>query len=344
MKLAWSTRNRIILLFLLAAHLPVLFPGFFAPNGYAAQNRDFPFAPPTHLHFVDGTGHFHARPFVYGLKDNGDGANYEEDRTALFPVHFFVRTASGSSDDPAERQIHLFAVEQPGSLYLFGTDGFGRDVLSRLLFGGRISLLAGLCAAGLALSLGILLGVVAGFYGNWVDTIVMRGVDVFLALPWLYLLFAVRAVLPLRIRTTETFFLFVAIIGIVGWARPARLIRGLVLSAKERNFVLAARAFGASDSHILVRHILPQLSGTLSTLIALLIPHFLLAEVTLSFLGLGVGEPLPSLGNLLAELQKYSVLTSYWWMYFPAIALVFLFLVYQWIAKMLQDRNAEVSL
>ena len=344
MKFDWSSRNRVILLFLLAAHLPVIFPSFFAPNDYAAQNRDFPFAPPTHLHFVDDAGHFHLRPFVYGFKDTADGTSYEEDRTSLFPVRFFVRNTSDRSNDSAEHKIHLFGVEQPGSLYLFGTDGFGRDVLSRLLFGGRISLTAGLCAAGLALSLGILLGVLAGFYGNWADTIVMRGVDVFLALPWLYLLFAVRAVLPLHIRTMETFFLFVAIIGIVGWARPARLIRGLVLSAKERNFVLAARAFGASDSHILVRHILPQLSGTLLTLTALLIPQFLLAEVTLSFLGLGVGEPLPSLGNLLAELQKYSVLTSYWWMYFPALALVFLFLMYQWVAKMLQDKNTEVSL
>lgn len=344
MKFEWSSRNRIIFLFLLAAHLPVIFPSFFAPNGYDTQNRDLPFAPPTRLHFVDDAGHFHLRPFVYAFKESGDGANYEEDRTSLFPLQFFVRNTSDTSNNSAEHKIHLFGVAQPGSFYLFGTDGFGRDVLSRLLFGGRISLVAGLSAAGLALSLGILLGVLAGFYGSWADTIVMRGVDVFLALPWLYLLFAVRAVLPLHIRTTETFFLFVAIIGIVGWARPARLIRGLVLSAKERNFVLAARAFGASDSHILVRHILPQLSGTLLTLAALLIPQFLLAEVTLSFLGLGVGEPLPSLGNLLAELQKYSVLTSYWWMYFPAVALVFLFLMYQWIAKMLQDKNAEVSL
>ena len=347
MRIAWNAKNRVLALVLLAVHLPVVFPGFFSPNGYATQNRNLPFAPPTKLHFVDEAGHFHFRPFVYEAMEAESapqGTSYRESRGARFPVHFFIRSADEDSSNSGPPRLHFFGVEQPGLIYLMGTDGFGRDVFSRMLFGGRISLAAGVLATGLALSLAIVLGVISGFYGHWVDTIVMRGVDIFLALPWLCLLFAVRAVLPLHIRTTETFLLFVGIIGIVGWARPARLIRGLVLTAKERNFVLASRAFGASDFHILRWHILPQVTGTLLTLAALLIPQFLLAEVTLSFLGLGVGEPLPSLGNLLAELQKYSVLTSYWWMYFPALALVVLFLAYQWTAKTLQDEITEVTL
>jgi peptide/nickel transport system permease protein len=347
MRIEWNAKNRVLVLLLLAVHLPVLFPGFFSPYDYATQDRNLPFAPPTRLHFVDDAGHFHCRPFVYGWKEaaGGDeGANYQESRAVRFPIHFFVRNAAEYSSNSESPRLHFFGAEQPGLIHLLGTDGFGRDVFSRMLFGGRISLAAGVFATCLALSLAISLGVISGFYGRWVDTIVMRGVDIFLALPWLCLLFAVRAVLPLHIRTTESFLLFVSIIGIVGWARPARLIRGLVLTAKERNFVLAARAFGASDFHILRRHILPQVSGTLLTLAALLIPQFLLAEVTLSFLGLGVGEPLPSLGNLLAELQKYSVLTSYWWMYCPAVALVALFMAYQWTAKAFQDEITEVTL
>jgi len=346
MRIKWNAKNRALVFVLLAVHLPVVFPGFFSPNDYATQNRNLPFAPPTKLHLVDEAGHFHFRPFVYELNETGSGergTTYQESRIARFPVHFFVHSAAEDSSNSGTPRLHFFGVEQPGLVYLMGTDGFGRDVFSRMLFGGRISLAAGVLATCLALSLAIVLGVISGFYGHWVDTIVMRGVDIFLALPWLCLLFAVRAVLPLHIRTTETFLLFVGIIGIVGWARPARLIRGLVLTAKERNFVLASRAFGASDFHILRRHILPQVTGTLLTLAALLIPQFLLAEVTLSFLGLGVGEPLPSLGNLLAELQKYSVLTSYWWMYCPAMALVLLFLAYQWTAKALQDEITEVT-
>jgi peptide/nickel transport system permease protein len=132
--------------------------------------------------------------------------------------------------------------------------------------------------------------------------------------------------------------------GLVGWARPARIVRGLVLSLRERTFVLAARAMGASDLHILRRHVVPQTVNTMLTMAALLVPQFILAEVTLSFLGLGVGEPIPSWGNLLAELQKYSVLTSYWWMYLPAIALVALFLAYHSASAALQERTAMVNL
>jgi len=152
--------------------------------------------------------------------------------------------------------------------------------------------------------------------------------EVFLALPWLYLLFAVRAFLPLHVAPNQVFMLLIAVIGMIGWARPARLIRGVVLCAKEREYVLAARGFGASDMYILRRHILPQISGVALTQAAVFIPRYVLAEVALSFLGLGVTEPAPSWGNLLAALQQYQVLESYWWMLFPALTLIPVFLGY----------------
>ena len=140
--------------------------------------------------------------------------------------------------------------------------------------------------------------------------------------PWLYLLFAVRAALPLHISEWQVFLLLVAVIGLIGWARPARLIGGVVLSAKERNFVIAARGFGASDAYLLRRHVLPQTGGVVLTQMTLLIPQYVLAEVTLTFLGLGAGEPMPSWGSLLSSLQQYYVLSSYWWMCLPALLLV----------------------
>ncbi|HXN24111.1 MAG TPA: ABC transporter permease, partial [Candidatus Dormibacteraeota bacterium] len=197
-------------------------------------------------------------------------------------------------------------------------------------------------AASLSLVLGAFIGSIAGFYGKAWDQVLMRGSELFLALPWLYLLFAVRAFLPLQITPAKAFLLVVAVIGFVGWARPARLVRGVVLSAKERNYVLAARGFGASEFYLLRRHILPQVFGLLLTQAALLVPQFVLAEVTLSFLGLGVGEPAPSWGNLLASLQQYHVLASYWWMYLPALALIPLFMGYQLLADALQERTKVV--
>ncbi len=323
---------------LAAFHVVVLFAGFFAPYDFSVQNREIPFAAPTRLHLVDARGKFHLRPFVYvALESNGAGGPQREEMRQAIPIRFFVRADAGEIPGRTS-SWHLFGVDKPARIFLFGTDSFGRDQFSRFLYGGRISIVAGWLAAGLSLALGALIGSLSGFYGKALDQILMRGGELFLALPWLYLLFAVRAFLPLQITPARAFLLVVAVIGLVGWARPARLVRGVVLSAKERNFVLAARGFGASDFYLLRRHILPQISGVLLTQAALLVPQFILAEVTLSFLGLGVGEPAPSWGNMLASLQEYHVLASYWWMYLPAAAPIPLFLGYQLLADALHER------
>ena len=168
----------------------------------------------------------------------------------------------------------------------------------------------------------------------------MRLAELFLALPWLYLLLALRAFLPLAVSPLKAFLLVIVVLATVGWARPARLVRAVVLSAKERDFVRAARGFGASNGYLLWRHIMPETSSVLLTQAAILIPQFVLAEMTLSFLGLGIPEPAPSWGNLLTSLQQYSVLVSYWWMYLPAVAIVPFFVGYQGFANAL---NLDVA-
>jgi peptide/nickel transport system permease protein len=326
-------------------HALVLFAGFFAPYDFATQNRDFAFAPPTRLHFVDTQGKFHMFAFVYGLKtDRADSGTYEVDTMQIYPLHFLVHGSPYKIAGVFSSRLHLFGVEGPGRVFLMGTDAYGRDQFSRFLYGGQISLLAGLLAAALSVAFGTLVGALAGFYGGWLDEILMRGGELFLALPWLYLLFAVRAVLPLHITGWQVFLLLVTVMGLIGWARPARLIRGVVLSAKERNFVLAARGFGASDAYLVYRHVLPQTSGVVLTQMTLLIPQYVLAEVTLSFLGLGVSEPMPSWGTLLSSLQQYYVLSSYWWMFLPALLLIPVFLLYYTAADALQERLRSVPL
>ena len=323
---------RLAILVLATFHGFVLFAGFFAPYDFAAQDREFPYSAPTRLHFVDAEGRLHVRPFVY------DG------NARLSPVLFLVSGAPYKIAGLFPARLHLFGVQGAGRIFLFGTDDYGRDQFSRFLYGGQISLLAGLIAGFLSVSLGAVIGVVAGFYGGWVDDVLMRVAEFFFASPWLYLLFAVRAALPLHVPEWQIFILLVCVLGLLGWARPARLVRGIVLSAKERNFVLAARSFGANDAYIMCRHILPQTYGLLVTQLALLIPHFVLAEVTLSFLGLGVGEPVPSWGSLLSYLQQYSVISLYWWMFIPALLLVPLFLSYYAAADAFQEHSQPVVL
>ena len=258
---------------LVSVHTAILFAAFVAPYDPAAQNRDFPFAPPTRIHFVDAQGHLHLRPFIYAWAVRPDAFNeYDEVRDKSYPVRFFIRGPEYKLAGLLRSRVHLFGTEGPAQIFLAGTDGYGRDQFSRILYGGQISLAAGLLATGISLSLGMLIGCVSGFYGRWIDESAMRLVELFLVLPWLYFLLAVRSFLPLHISPTQTFFLLVAVIGTIGWARPARLVRGIVLSAKSRNYVIASRGFGASDYYILRRHVLPHTYGILLTQAALLGP------------------------------------------------------------------------
>ena len=299
-------------LVLLLIHVLVLGAGFVAPYDPAAQNRDLAYVPPMRVHFS------HGKPVVYRMR--AEGETYREDPQRVYPIRFFV---SG----------HLFGVDDPGRVFLLGTDEFGRDQLSRIVYGGRISLAAGLAATALTLVLGILFGSLAGLYGGWCDATLMRLAELFLALPWLYLLLAVRAFLPLSLSPGGTFFLLAGVIGAVGWARPARLIRGIVLTAKEREYVYAARGFGASEAHLMLHHILPQARSAILTQASLLVPQYILAEVTLSFLGLGVGEPAASWGSMLTPVREIAVLTAYWWMALPALALLPVILCYYRLAR-----------
>lgn len=323
---------------LVLLHGVVACAGFFAPYDPAEQDREHPYLPPVWIHVVDEGGHFHFRPFFYGYRVGEDAfAASREDATKPVALSFFARGARYHLLGFLPCRVHLFGAES-GRVYILGSDAYGRDQFSRILYGGQISLLAGLLGTGLTLLLGSAIGVTAGYYGGWRDGLLMRLAELFVALPWLYLLFALRAFLPLSVSPLEAFALVIVVLGTVGWARPARLVRGVVLSAKERDFVRAARGFGASDAYLLRRHILPATASVLLTQAAILVPQFVLAEMTLSFLGLGVPEPVPSWGNLLANLQQYSVLVSYWWMYLPALAIVPFFLGYQGLASALQER------
>lgn len=321
-------------------HCAILFAGFLAPYGPAEQNREYTFAPPTRVHWFDASGHFHLRPFVYAIVPTAD-EGYSESTSALYPIRFFVSVPVPNSHN---RELRMFGVAAPGHIFILGSDAYGRDLFSRVLYGGRISVAAALLATFLALLVGTALGAVAGLRGGLTDSAIMRLSELGMALSWFYLLLAVRAFLPLHIAPLETFFLLAGVIGVTGWARPARLIRGLALSAKERGFVMSARGFGASEFYIFRRHILPQLKPLIFTQAVILIPQFIMAEVTLSFLGLGASEPVASWGNLLADLQQYRILVAYWWMAAPVFAVVLVSSTYFLMANIFERRVQSVAI
>ena len=220
--------------------------------------------------------------------------------------------------------------------------GYGRDQFYRLLFGGQVSLFAGLAAALLSLVVGLIVGGIAGAFGGWVDNVAMRMTEITMAVPSFYLLLTVRAFLPLQMEPAAAFGVVVVAIGFWNWARPARMVRGIVLSGRERNFVVAARGFGANKMYLLRRHLAPMTFSVLLTQMAILIPQFILAEVILSFLGLGIGEPFPSWGNMLAYAQQYHILVNYWWMLLPGVALAPVILAYHALSEAVPEKLQSI--
>jgi peptide/nickel transport system permease protein len=315
---------------LVSVHALVLSAGFFSTYLPEEQHRTLIFAAPTRIHFFDANHTFHLRPFVYRLVlQPGSFNQYREENAHPYPISFFQQGWPYKLFGIFPMRRHLLVASPPAHLFCLGTDAYGRDQFSRLLYGGRISLFAGLLASSVSVCLGLLIGGLAGFYGGWLDSLLMRLVDAFLAVPWLYLLLAVRALLPIHIGPDTVFLLLILVLGSVGWARPARLIRGVTLSTKERDYVAAAKSFGAGDFYLMRKHVLPFASQVALTQWVLYIPQYILAEVTLSFFGLGVGEPAPSWGNMLTALQQMFVLNSCWWMFAPAVALIVVSLTYQ---------------
>jgi peptide/nickel transport system permease protein len=325
-----------VLLVVIMVHAIVLAAPWVAPYDPAAQQRLLAFAPPSRLHAIDAEGRWHLWPFVCAIEPSTDlPFRYRENCSMRYAVRPFVhRTAT--TGFTTRKTLHLFGVDEPGEMFLFGTDEFGRDVFSRVLIGARISLLMAISAVCLSLTLGVLLGSLAGYLGGMVDALVSGATELVLALPWLYLLLAARAAMPLSLTPTEAFVIIMVLLGAIGWARPARLVRAVVASARTNDYVAAARTAGASTPHVLRRHLLPQLPVVLVPLALQLVPQFILSETTLSLFGLGVPEPVPSWGTLLASAQRPQVLVDTWWLLAPVGGLIGICVMYYTLARALR--------
>ena len=342
--------KRMGLLLLAVLYLLSLFGGFLAPYNHRSQAKDTPFLPPTRIRFVDALGGFHVRPFIYRprITDRLMFA-YEDDQAESYPLRFFVRGESYHWFGVIESNWHLIRVADNAlatarstaptapRLHLLGTDNLGRDVFARLLYAGQISLVIGPIGLLLAYLLGVSLGAISGYFGGWLDSGLMRAAEIVMSLPALILILAFRAAFPLSVTPRQVATMMITIFAAVGWAEVARLTRNLALAERVKDYVTSAISLGASNVRIITRHVLPNITTPLLTQFALTAPTFILAEITLSFLGVGVQEPSASWGTMLADAKDLSVLKNYWWMLVPVACVFLTALAFQLLGEKSKD-------
>jgi len=315
-----------------------LFAPFLAPYSEQTMDRERFYHPPQRLYLRDAAGHFR-RPFVYStvLEDPRNFA-FREDRALIEPLRFFVRGEPYRLFGFIPATLHLYGVDPPAHVFLFGADPSGRDVLSRLLFGAQISLTVGLVGIAISFTLGLLLGGISGYFGGWVDNLVMRGTELLLSIPGLYLIIALRSVFPVSLPSQQVYLAIVVILAFIGWAGLARVIRGMVLSIRRQEFVAAAEALGVPRLRIIARHILPNTMSFVIVAATISIPGYILGEVFLSFLGVGVQEPAASWGNMLNQARSLRVLTSFpWLLWAPGTAIFLTVMAFNFFGDGLRD-------
>jgi peptide/nickel transport system permease protein len=341
-------RNRVAVLggiLLLASYITfVLIPELVAPYDLN-HTSDFTEAPPTGIHFVDADGKFHARPFVYGMEQKLDfktrARTYVEDTTKVYPIYFIVQGDPYKLFGFIPMNLHLFGVNQQANpdavILVMGSDALGRDWFTRVLYGGRLSLMIGLIGQILTLFFGMVLGVMSGFYGGTTDQIIQRTTEFISAIPEIPLFMALAAAIPQFWPQLAVYFMLTIILSFVRWGGLARQVRGMILSLREREYVLAAKSAGASNSRLMFRHLLPGTMSHVIVIATLAIPGMILAETALSWLGLGIRPPLTSWGTLLQDAATVRAIHNTPWELWTVPFILLTILAYNMLGDGLRD-------
>ena len=341
LEMAWRRfrRNRLGVVgavVLLILYVITLFAGFFSPYAIDTQHTENAFQPPQRMHLIH-QGQLRW-PFVYPMKFERDPVTfikqYVEDTSNPQPVRLFFQGEEYRLLG-IKTNIHLFGVSE-GFFFPLGTDKLGRCLLSRMLVGSQVSLTVGIIGILISFTIGIIVGGVSGYYGGIVDTLLQRLVEVVLSFPRLPLLLAMAFVIPSNWPSSYVYLGIVAVLALVGWGGLARVVRGQVLAARQLEYVQAARALGASDWRVILRHIVPNLTSFLIVSATLALPGYILGESALSFLGVGVKEPMTSWGLLLKEATSETLAVAPW-LLFPGGMIVLAVLAFNFAGDAMRD-------
>lgn len=324
---------------LLVLYLAAIFADFLAPYSKEVRFEKFSYRPPTRVHLFD-QGTFRA-PFIYGTTRERDmetlQLEYGEDKEVRYPIRFFARGEKHELLGLIETDIHLFGVEEPGAIFLFGTDSIGRDLFSRILYGARLSLSIGLIGVALSFIIGVTMGGISGYFGGVVDTIIQRIIEFLISIPTVPLWIALSAALPRDWSIVRIYFGIVVILSLVGWGGLARVVRGKFLELRELDYVLAARVAGVSEWSIIWVHLVPNFASYLIVDLTLAIPGMILGETALSFLGLGLRSPAVSWGVLLEKAQNIASVATYWWTLIPVPFVMITVIAFNFLGDGLRD-------
>lgn len=345
-KLMWRRflRNRLAVggaIVLIFIYVVVIFADFFAPYEPVMSNEDFVTRPPQVPRFIDSEGNFSLRPFVYGTITTLDTDNFiyvhEDNLEEKYPIQFFVEGREYKFLGLIPTNRHFIGVEEPGTIYLLGTDRSGRDMVSRIIYGGRISMTIGLVGVALTIIFGSVLGTISGYFGGFVDTIMQRVIELLMSFPSIALWAAFSAALPPEMPMTTRFFFISIILSLIGWTGLARQVRAKVLAYREMDFASAAKAAGASHWRIILLHMLPNALSHIIVVATLAIPGMILAETALSFLGLGILPPAVSWGTLLQDAQTVATIVKFPWLMLPGVFVVLAVLSFNFVGDGIRD-------
>lgn len=319
----------------------VAFPEFVAPYRFIRIFEEYVHVAPMIPRFVDQDGQFHLRPFVYGLTQELDMETftwiYTQDPLERHPIYFFVRGDPYRMWGLFHTDLHLFGTAGHAPIFVLGTDGLGRDLLARILYGGRISLTVGIVGVALTIILGTVLGTVSGYFGGFVDNAIQRIAELLMSFPAIPLWAALAAALPPDWSPILVFFGISVILSLVNWTNLARQVRGKVLALRDSEFTVAAQAVGASNLRIILRHLIPNVLSHVIVIGTLTIPGMIIAETALSFLGLGIQPPMTSWGVLLQEAQHVSVVLNRPWLLTPGLFVILAVLAFNFLGDAIRD-------